>query len=103
MTVKVFRLVTGEDIISSVKENLYPNPDQIILDNPAQIMLQRQGDQMGVAVAPYMPLISGDVILNKSAIVSEGIPDTQMENEYNSKFGSGIVIAAANSVPNIQI
>lgn len=102
MTVKAFRLVTGEDIISKVKETLQPNNDSVTLDNPAQIILQRNGDNVGVALAPYMPLIAGDVIIHNTAIVSQGIPDTQLENEYNAKFGSGIVIAPANAVPNIQ-
>lgn len=98
MTVKVFRLITGEDLISNVKEQLTENKEQVILDNPAQIILQKQGDQVGVAVAPYMPLIDGDVYLNKTAIVSMGNPDRQMENEYNIKFGSGLVVAGADAL-----
>jgi len=98
MTVKVFRLVTGEDIISQVKETLQET-DKVTLKDPAQIVLQRQGEQVGVAIAPFLPLIGSDIIINKHAIVAEGSPDQQLENEYNVKFGSGIVVAS--SIPKM--
>ena len=102
MTVKVFRLLTGEDIISEVKESINPAPsDKVILKDPAQIVLQQKGEQVGVAIAPYLPLIETDVELYKTAIVAEGIPDQQLINEYNVKFGSGLVVA--NTMPIIQI
>lgn len=102
MTVKLFRLVTGDDIIATVKEPLFPNESQILLETPAVIVLQKTAEGVGVAVAPYMPMVDGVVTLNRSAIVSEGIPDAQLVNEYNVRFGSGLVVAQAGSVPNLR-
>lgn len=102
MTVKIFRLVTGEDMISGVKESLVESKDTVTLDKPAVLVVQRQGEQMGVAIAPYAPFIDGDVILHKTAIVSEGTPDQKLANEYNARFGSGIVVAPANAIQNLN-
>lgn len=100
MTVKVLRLITGEDLISGIKERMEQS-DVYILDNPAVIVAQKTETGVQVGLAPYLPLIGEDVHLNKSSIVAEGRPDIQLENEYNSRFGSGIVVA--NTMPKIQI
>lgn len=98
MTVKVFRLITGEDLISGIKERIEDNKEHYILDNPAVIVVQETKEGMQVGLVPYLPLINGDIYLNKSLIVGEGNPDTQMENEYSRRFGSGIVLAGANAL-----
>lgn len=103
MTIRLFRLITGEDIITTVKETLSPNNDQVIMEKPIHIMIEPQGDKMGISFVPYMPMIEGDVIVNKSSIISEGNPEPNLAQEYNTRFGSGIVIAGANSVPNIKV
>ena len=94
MTIKIFRLLTGEDIISDTKESLSQPQDVVVLDNPASIIIQRSedGQRVGVGIAPYAPLIEGDIILQKSSIVSSGTPDPKLEQEYRTRFGSGIVI-----------
>lgn len=104
MTVKLFRLITGEDLITEVKENLFPSEHLITLDNPAVIALQpsKDGQNVGVGIAPYMPLVGGDVILHRQSIVAEGAPDEKLENEYRSRFGSGIVVAPASVLNNIK-
>lgn len=98
MTIKLYRLVTGEDVISDVKERLEDNPnDDIILDNPATIMIQQGKDgNVGVGIAPYGPLMRGDVRLKRSAVVAEGLPDEKLESEYRVRFGSGIVVPPMN-------
>lgn len=101
MNIKLFRLITGEDIITEVKENLYPSETQVILEKPVQIVLQKDGEQMSVAFVPYMPMINGDVIVNKNAIVSEGNPDPELVSEYNRRFGSGIVLAGADALAQL--
>lgn len=95
MTVKLFRLITGEDLISGIKNE---TDTAYILDAPAVIMLQDNGDKVGVGIAPYMPMIEGDTYLFKANIVAEGKPNLQLENEYNVRFGSGLVVASAGSI-----
>jgi hypothetical protein len=94
MTIKLFRLITGEDLISDVKENLSESPDFITLDNPAVISIvpNREGTGASVGIAPYMPMIDGDVTLSRAAIISQGQPDEKLEDEYRQRFGSGIVV-----------
>lgn len=95
MTVKLFRLITGEDLISGIKNE---TETTYVLDAPAVIMLQDNGDKVGVGIAPYMPMIEGETILNRASIVAEGSPNIQLENEYNVRFGSGLVVASAGSI-----
>lgn len=103
MTIKMFRLITGEDIITTVKENLQPNESQVVMETPIHVMIQPQGEQMGISFVPYMPMIDGNVIVNKTSIICEGTPEPNLEQEYNTRFGSGIVIAGANAIPNIKL
>ena len=100
MTIKIFKLLTGEDLISEVKETLSDNPDVVVLENPASIIIQRSEDGrgVGVGIAPYAPLIEGDVTLQKTSITSSGIPDPKLEQEYRTRFGSGIVIPSMELV-----
>ena len=99
MTVKVFKMINGEEIISEVVESLSPASDTYKLSSPATIVMQQTEKGVGVGIAPYMPYADGQVVLYKSAIASEGNPDVKMENEYRRLFGSGIQIAPAGSVP----
>lgn len=98
--VKVFKMINGEEIISEVF-NYYDGT--IELKNPATIMLQpTQSGQMGVGIAPYMPYVSGNVLLYKNAIASEGEPDQKMVNEYNRIFGSGIEVVPAGALAGLK-
>ena len=89
MTVRIFKLVTGEDIIASATERAA----DFALKSPAVIMLQNTENGMSVAIAPYAPMIEKNLLLYKTAIVSFGEPDLQLENEYNVRFGSGLILA----------
>jgi hypothetical protein len=97
MTVKVFKMISGEEIISEVKETIQVS-DTYELTSPATIVMQQTEKGVGVGIAPYMPYADGQVVLYKSAIASEGNPDIKMENEYRRLFGSGIQIAPAGSI-----
>jgi hypothetical protein len=94
MTVRVFKLVTGEQLISKTTDT----SEGYKLDKPAEIQLQQTDKGVGVGIAPYMPYASGDVILHRTAIVSEGLPEVHMENEYSRIFGSGIQLTTVNSL-----
>ncbi len=102
MTIKLFRLITGEDVISDVKESLSGDKDTVVLESPAVLMMQqsKDGSGIGIGIAPFAPLMQGDIILSRSSIVAEGLPDEKLENEYRSRFGSGIVLAHA--MPNLS-
>ena len=99
MSVRIFKLIGGEEIISAVTA---ATDEGFELDNPATIMLQQTEKGVGVSVAPYLPYAEGSIFLYSSAIAATAIADTNMMNEYNRIFGSGIQIASAGSIQNIQ-
>lgn len=93
---KVYKLSTGEEIIAEVFSIL---GEVIILKSPATIIMQRTEQGVGVGLAPFMPYAQEEkVTINKSAIVAESIPATNMVNEYSRIFGSGIQIAPASAL-----
>ena len=91
---------TGEELIGEVFNTYDP---YVEVKNPAQIVLQRTDNGVGVGLAPFMPYIEGNVNLSRSSIVAEGEPNQQMVNEYNRIFGSGIQIAPASALSGLQV
>jgi hypothetical protein len=61
--------------------------------------MQKTEQGVGLGMMPYMPYVSGNVILSTHAIAAEGDPDVKLVNEYNRLFGSGIQIASAADLP----
>lgn len=93
---KVYKLSSGEEIIAEVFNIL---GEVIILKNPAIIIMQQTQQGMGIGLAPFMPYAEEEkVTINKSAIVAESTPATNMVNEYSRIFGSGIQIAPASAL-----
>lgn len=101
MTVKVFKMISGEEIITTVvseSETTYE------LDAPAAIRLQKTESGVGVGLIPYMPYADGKISLRVSAVAATGYPDQNLENEYRRLFGSGIEIVSAVALSsNIQL
>jgi len=95
--IKVFKLISGEEIISKCE----PKDNDYLLESPAAIMMQRTEQGVGVGLAPYMPYASGKIKLHSNAIASSADADLKMENEYNRLFGSGIQIAPAGSIAGL--
>lgn len=97
MTVKVSKLVTGEDVIADVEidENGY------LFKNPALLVIQQTQDgRVGASFAPYAPYAKdGLVRIFKNYVIGEIELDVKIINEYNRIFGSGIMIASANEIP----
>jgi hypothetical protein len=93
--IKVFKLTTGEELISTVTSGSEAGWH---LEDPAMIMIQRTQEGMGVALAPFLAYTTGKLYLHKSGVIVEAEADTQMQNEYNRLFGSGIVVAPASAL-----
>jgi len=91
--IKVFKLINGEELIAKVE----PAGHGWNLKDPAAIVIQQTDKGVGVGLAPYMPYSLSDITLNSSAVISEAIPNLNMENEYNRIFGSGIQIVSSLS------
>lgn len=80
MTVKVFKLINGEEIISEIFNYHHQTVE---LKKPAKIVVQQTAQGMGVGLDPYMPYVDGTVHLHRTVIASEGDPVEQMKNEYS--------------------
>lgn len=95
MSVKVLRLVSGEEVIATITSG---SDSGYFLENPAQILLQQGADgKVGVGLAPFMAYVAGKVYLNKFSVAAEGDPVVQMMNEYSRLFGSGIQLMTPGS------
>lgn len=94
--IKVFKMISGEEIIGEVIRRL---DDSLEMKKPATIILQQTAQGVGVGLAPYMPYASGNIYLMRNAIASEADVETNMVNEYNRVFGSGIQIVPSSALP----
>ena len=95
MKVKVFKLLDGTELIAEQFQVF----DQFFeLKSPAAIVLQQSERGVGVALAPYMPYVEGNYKVMRSAIVVDGEPNIQMQNEYSRIFGSGIQLVSAGAI-----
>lgn len=97
MTIRGFRLNTGEVVLTQLKQS--DSEEYFSLKDPAQMIMQEiEPGRAGVGLQAFIPYGS-DIRLYKSSVVAEFDLDSQVENEYNRIFGSGIVIAGANEIP----
>jgi hypothetical protein len=89
--IKCIKLISGEEIIADIDESI---EGLVILRKPLLIMMvPNQNNQFGIGLAPFCPYAqTGDIPIRAGAVVSIFEPDTGMVNEYNVRFGSGIVL-----------
>lgn len=87
------KLQSGEEVIGEVFER---NGVVTILKEVASIVMmpgQMQG-QVGLGLMPFLPYAEGSKIeFSRAHIMVEFKPGTDMLNNYNRMFGSGIQIA----------
>ena len=89
--VKVIKLISGEEIIADIDESI---DGLVILKKPLMIMMvPNQNNQFGIGLAPFCPYAKDEVVpIRAGAIVTIFEPDAGMKNEYNVRFGSGLVV-----------
>ena len=89
--IKCLKLISGDEVIADIDEGI---EGLVILKKPLQIMMiPNQNNQFGIGLAPFCPYAKDDVVpLRSGAILSIFDPETGMLNEYNTRFGSGIVV-----------
>ena len=97
MSVKVCKLITGEDIIADVEVDQHG----YTFTNPAQIVVQQTQDgRVGAAIAPFAPYAKDSKVrISNAGVIGEMEIDVKLINEYNRIFGSGIMIAGADEIP----
>lgn len=88
MKVEFIKLSSGEEIISQTEHS----GDTIALKSPVMLAITREG----VGMMPFAPFAKdGKISLSRSHVLAIAEPDDEIKNAYNSKFGSGIVVAPA--------
>ena len=96
MNVKLLRLKSGEDVIADV--TLVDTEDTIKLENPAMLMPtgQSQGGQVQMGFGPWAPFSDQkEFEIPRDWLVFISTPGKDLLNQYNSMFGSGIVVPDA--------
>lgn len=94
MNIKVLKLVTGEEIISQIKENTGLGSDnELVLIEPQRFVMTEEG----VGSMPLMPISKDkEYKISKNHVIIIAEPDDNIRNVYNSKYGSGIVLPSIN-------
>jgi hypothetical protein len=88
--VKLFRLNSGEEVISKVLDNSHTRAGSWLLKSPAIILPVGNGK---LGMAPWLPYCETDSMeLPEKAVAFVATPKTQLVNDYNENFGSGLVV-----------
>ena len=93
MNVKLLRLKSGEDVIADV--TLVDTEDTIKLENPAILMPMGdpKGGHMQMGFGPWAPFSDQkEFEIPRDWLVFISTPGKDLLNQYNSMFGSGIVL-----------
>lgn len=97
MTIKCLRLIAGEEIIGDVisSEGSYD------VRSPAGIHMVpggHQGQQVSIGLLPWLPYSDDEVFsIAADKVICVHNPSTDLINNYNRLFGSGIQIASAGA------
>lgn len=89
--VKVYKMISGEEVIGN---QISETDTHYTVDKPASIMMTDQGNgKVGVGIAPFMPYAEGEKVdINRLAVAASATPASEMLNEYNRIFGSGLIV-----------
>ena len=93
MNVKLLRLKSGEDVIADV--TLVDTEDTIKMTNPAILMPMggNQGGHVQMGFGPWAPFSDDKKFeIPRDWLVYISTPNKDLLNQYNSMFGSGIVV-----------
>lgn len=87
MNILLVKLITGEEVISEVEIK----EDTTILTKPTRLVPTHDG----IAVVPMSPFSKSEKFtIPNEHIMYTSVPDDEILNAYNSKFGSGLVMAS---------
>lgn len=89
--VKIIKLITGEELIGDMTQM----GDNITVKNAATVhLVPGEGSRMGMAMIPFAPYAEEESFMfNLTHVMTAYTPGTDLLNQYNQRFGSGIVVA----------
>lgn len=103
MTVKLITFKTNHTILGPVTEK----QDVISVKQPVQVISvppSQQNPQGGIGFAPFLEFSeewNTGIEFDLEDILTINSPVRELENQYNTAFGSGIQIASANELPRV--
>lgn len=96
--VKLFKLVTGEEILAEVVSKPSLASDGYVLKNCIRIVYYDTGKGVSTGFAPFLPMSADEQIsLKNSSVLVEVTPKDEVLAEYTRIF-SGIVIPSNQSI-----
>jgi hypothetical protein len=88
--VAIVRLITGEEVIGKMTQT--PLGLQVVKPVLVAFQTPKPGETPSLAFLPYIPLAAEEKIeFNFSAVLFVYKPVVELENQYNSTFGGGII------------
>jgi len=95
MATKIVKVQTGEELIASVTEIF--QGDKVVsytLKHPCMVVpVPTKGGGANIAVVPWMASVKDQsMTVPASYVMFTAEPATDLANEFNSAFGSGIVV-----------
>lgn len=88
--IKIIKLITGEELIGDVS----PIDGQFVIDQPCAIQLMPSRTDPSKTMMGLIPYASYTVdfrvTVKESMIVWQETPSSEIYNQYNAAFGSGI-------------
>ena len=99
--VRVVRMLNGDEVIGKVTQI----PSGLEIKKPVGVTLVQRSpnEQPQLGFVPYIPLSASDTIqVAFSSVLFIYDPVTDVENAYNTTFGTGIIRAPASSLKLVQ-
>lgn len=96
--VRIVKLKTGEELIATV---IHDGSSHILLKKPC-ILVPTAQNQIGIAPWAFMckEAQEGGVSIARTEVLYEGTPLDDLWNQYNSIFGSKLVVPDRNLTPS---
>ena len=94
--IKLVTFKTNQTILGEVEEQV----DFLVVKQPVQVVMQPTKDGPAVAFLPFLEFaqeFKTGININRNDVLVVTSPITELENQYNQIFGSGIQIA--NVIP----
>lgn len=103
MTIKLITFKTNHTILGGVTES----DDVLKIKQPVQVISvppSQQNPDGGIGFAPFLEFCEEwktGIEVDLEDVLTINAPVRELENQYNTAFGSGIQIAAANEIPRV--
>jgi hypothetical protein len=97
--IKIISMKMGINIIAEIIDD---SACSVTVKNPAAIFTQQKDGQVMMGFSPFLDYTmeySSGIDLKKDDVLCVLTPNTNVFNEYNKYFGSGIQIATNDIVP----